>query len=81
VNRSTLVERLEGLVRAGLLVRESVSESSDRAIYVPTDSAVAYVPVLLSMLEWGRRWQVEAAEGQLLRVVHEHCGASLATAV
>ena len=81
VNRATLADRLDGLVNAELLARESASQSSDRTVYVPTESGLAYLPVLLSMLEWGRRWQVDEPGRSPLRVHHTPCGAVLSTAL
>jgi DNA-binding HxlR family transcriptional regulator len=79
VNRATLVDRLNGLVDGGLLARRSTAADGERTVYVPTESGEAYLPVLLALLEWGRRWQVAPGEGVLLEVTHRRCGATLAT--
>jgi DNA-binding HxlR family transcriptional regulator len=79
VNRATLVDRLNGLVGGGLLERQSAAAHSDRAIYVPTAAGNAYLPVLLSLMEWGRKWLVPPEQGTVLHVHHQSCGAALVT--
>jgi len=79
VNRATLANRLNLLVEAGLLERQDAEPGSDRQAYVPTPRGEEYVGVLLSMLEWGRRWEVDPDEGELLIVRHQSCGARLST--
>ncbi|MDY7105063.1 MAG: helix-turn-helix domain-containing protein [Actinomycetota bacterium] len=77
LNRATLTSRLGSLTDAGLLERRSVAAGTDRHEYVPTVTAHEYVPVLLHMAEWGRRWMVEPEEGPLLELTHLDCGAPL----
>ncbi len=78
VNRATLVARLGSLVDAGLLARQP-GNGKARAVYVPTVRAAGYLDVLLSMLEWGRNWEVRPSDGELLLVTHKPCGARLST--
>jgi DNA-binding HxlR family transcriptional regulator len=77
-SRATLTNRLNRLVESGLLTRET-DASGDHPRYRPTEAARSYVGVLLSMLEWGRRWELAPGEPELLDVRHRSCGARLST--
>jgi len=79
LNRSTLSSRLRQLVSAGLLERAASGCSREQSEYVPTDDALELVPVLLCMLQWGRRWEGGANDDTLLEVLHKSCGGRLDT--
>ena len=79
LNRSTLSSRLRQLVAAGLLERAASGSSQEQSEYVPTDDALAFVPVLLCMVQWSRRWEVDPNDDSLLEVRHKSRGGWLDT--
>lgn len=78
LNRATLTKRLGALTDAGLLEHKLEPPSKNR-VYVPTQVALAYVPVLLSMKEWGQRWLLKPNEKSQLDVYHTSCESILRT--
>ena len=48
-----LSDRLESLVRDGLLTRESDAANKSAAIYKPTEKALALLPMLFELMRWG----------------------------
>ncbi len=78
LNRATLTKRLSTLTGAGLLEHKLEPPNKNR-FYVPTQIALDYLPVLLSMKEWGERWLLKPNEKSLLDVYHTSCESKLRT--
>lgn len=68
-----LAQRLERLVRAGMLSRQPYQDRPPRYEYRLTDKGLDYYPVPLAMLTWAQRWLRDARQGIVLR--HTVCGA------
>jgi len=45
--------RLESLVHDGLLTRESDAANKSAAVYKPTETALALLPMLFELMRWG----------------------------
>lgn len=56
VARNILAARLQGLVDAGIFVREGTAA---RPRYVLTKKGKALLPALLALMQWGDRWESE----------------------
>ncbi len=55
-----LSDRLETLVRDGLLTREADSTNNSAAIYKPTRKALELLPMLFELMRWGIRYNPNA---------------------
>lgn len=64
---NTLSRRLDNMVDAGLLTREPYTSKPPRFVYVPTQVARDFRPILLAMLAWGNRHF--AKEGRCVEIV------------
>ena len=73
ISRNILQQRLQGLVRAGILARVAYSERPPRCEYRLTAKGRDLWPVLTAMRQWGDRHA--APSGPPLRIVHRRCGA------
>ncbi len=51
-----LSNRLESLVRDGLLTKESDTTNKSAVIYKPTEKAIALLPMLFELMRWGIRY-------------------------
>lgn len=56
IPRTTLADRLQRLVDAGVLTRERYQDNPERHEYLLTDKGRALRPVIVSLLTWGDRW-------------------------
>jgi DNA-binding HxlR family transcriptional regulator len=72
ISRNILNERLQTLVRAGVLVRVPYSQRPPRDEYRLTDKGRDLWPVLTAMRQWGDRHA--APSGPPVEVVHHGCG-------
>jgi DNA-binding HxlR family transcriptional regulator len=72
IARNVLAERLESLVRDGVLERRAYQERPPRHEYMLTQKGKDLQSVLLAMVAWGDRWQ-GAKEGPPVRLRHETC--------
>jgi DNA-binding HxlR family transcriptional regulator len=50
---NVLSDRLESLVRDGLLTRESDESNKSAAIYKPTKKALELLPMIFELMRWG----------------------------
>ena len=73
ISRKVLAERLEWLVKQGVLERRAYSERPPRHDYVLTEKGWELCDVLLAITAWGDRWTAgQAGPPALLR--HRTCG-------
>jgi DNA-binding HxlR family transcriptional regulator len=68
-----LTNRLQALVRDGLLEREVHTSARSRTEYLVTPRCASLWPALLSIWEWERNWVATHRE-QLPAMRHESCG-------
>ena len=63
-----LSDRLESLVRDGLLTKESDATNKSAAIYRPTRKALELLPLLFELMRWGIRYNPNAdTRGPVMR--------------
>jgi DNA-binding HxlR family transcriptional regulator len=74
VTRHLLVERLEKLVEEGVVERVRYQEKPTRHEYRLTEKGIELYPVLLALVQWGDRWEADAA-GPPVLYRHKSCGA------
>lgn len=72
IARNVLAQRLDHLVRAGVLRRVPYQEHPARHEYRLTDKGRDLWPVLNAMRQWGDTWA--APLGPPVQIVHESCG-------
>ena len=82
-----LTARLDKLVGAGILQRQTYEEARDRGDYVLTKQGRALWPVMVTLRQWGDDWLIDEPPVALLHtpcgevsraVLHcEHCGERL----
>jgi DNA-binding HxlR family transcriptional regulator len=72
ISRNILTDRLEHLVKRGVLVRVPYQEHPVRHDYRLTDKGRDLWLVLTAMRQWGDRW--EAPDGAPVVVDHRACG-------
>ena len=73
LSRKVLANRLDTLVREGLVERRPYQERPVRHEYVLTEKGREMADILLAMISWGDRWTAdESGPPMLLR--HERCG-------
>lgn len=73
ISNSVLTNRLQALVRDGLLEREVHTSTRSRTEYLVTPRCASLWPALLSIWEWERNWVATHRE-QLPAMRHESCG-------
>ncbi len=73
VSANVLSERLETLVREGILERAVYQERPRREEYHLTEKGAELIPVLLALMQWGDRWAWGRGRGPV-RVEHAGCG-------
>ncbi len=56
IPRATLVDRLDSLVRAGVMMREQYQDNPPRSAYKLTSKGRALRPVVLTLMQWGDEW-------------------------
>jgi DNA-binding HxlR family transcriptional regulator len=71
IARNILTERLERLVRAGILEREPYQQHPPRVEYLLTDKGKDLLDVLLALWRWGDRWEPVPNPR---RLIHRTCG-------
>jgi len=72
IARNVLAARLQGLVEHGILERRLYQERPERYEYRLTPKGFDLYPVLLSLINWGDRWETPE-RGIPVRIIHE-CG-------
>jgi len=72
MSRKLLADRLETLVRAGVVERRPYQERPVRHEYVLTEQGGELMVVLLAMLSWGDRWTA-GDEGPPMHLRHKGC--------
>lgn len=73
ISANVLSDRLDALVREGLLQTRAYQERPRRHEYRLTDKGADLIPVLLALMQWGDRWKWSGARGPV-QVLHEDCG-------
>lgn len=73
ISRKVLSERLELLVRRGILERRVYQERPLRHEYRLTPMGVDLFPVLMALARWGNRW-LAGDDGAPIEYVHRKCG-------
>ena len=73
ISANVLTDRLDTLVREGILETRVYQERPKRREYVLTQKGAELVPALIALMRWGDRWAWET-ERAPVRVVHEDCG-------
>jgi DNA-binding HxlR family transcriptional regulator len=73
ISRNILAARLDKLVEAGVLERRPYQDHPPRYDYRLTEKGRELWPVLVSLRQWGDRWQPPAG-GPPFEVVHVGCG-------
>lgn len=74
IARNVLATRLQSLVDHGILERRLYQERPERYEYRLTEKGMDLYPVLISLMQWGDRWQA-GPEGPPVTLMHE-CGQS-----
>ena len=76
LSRKVLADRLDTLVREGVLERRPYQDRPPRHDYVLTEKGRELMSAFLTLIGWGDRWQAgRAGPPMLLR--HESCGAAV----
>lgn len=73
IARNILTDRLAKLVENGLLERRLYEERPPRYEYKLTPKGRDLLPVLLSLMRWGDRWETPGDEPPV-KLVHHTCG-------
>jgi len=73
LSRKVLADRLDTLVREGVVERRPYQERPTRYEYVLTDKGRELMDVLLALIAWGDRWTAEEA-GPPMLLRHKRCG-------
>lgn len=72
IARNVLAARLQSLVDHGILERRLYQPRPERYEYKLTEKGRDLYPVLISMMQWGDKWEV-GPEGPPVTLIH-HCG-------
>ena len=75
-----LTERLNKLVRNGVIRRAPYQDRPVRYAYRLTEKGLDLYPVLVSLMRWGDRWMVRE-NGPPVRLVHKPCGRAMTPAL
>jgi DNA-binding HxlR family transcriptional regulator len=73
ISANVLSDRLESLVREGLLETRPYQERPERHEYLLTEKGLDLVPALIALMQWGDRWAWDE-ERAPVRILHEECG-------
>jgi DNA-binding HxlR family transcriptional regulator len=73
ISANVLSDRLDGLLREGILETRVYQVRPERREYRLTEKGAELIPVLLALMQWGDRWKWAGAGGPV-RVLHEACG-------
>ena len=63
ISANVLSDRLDSLVREGLLERRAYQERPRRHEYTLTQKGLELVPALVALMQWGDRWGWDGAAG------------------
>jgi DNA-binding HxlR family transcriptional regulator len=72
ISANVLTDRLETLVREGILETRIYQERPERHEYVLTRKGAELVTPLIALMRWGDRWARDPQE-KPVRVLHEKC--------
>lgn len=72
VARNVLTDRLNALVEQGVFERQLYEERPPRYEYLLTEKGRELLPVILTMMRWGDRWESDGTPPVTLR--HTACG-------
>ena len=70
IARNTLSDRLNKLVREGLLTKRAYQDNPPRNEYLLTDKGKDFFPVLAALLAWGDRW-LDGGNGPPVTLYHK----------
>jgi len=73
ISANVLADRLESLVREGLLETRLYQRRPERHEYVLTEKGADLAPALIALMQWGDRWKWKGGVGPV-QVLHEDCG-------
>ena len=73
IARNVLTDRLARLVDQGVFERRQYEERPPRFEYLLTDKGRALLPVILTMMQWGDRWEA-GDHGPPVTLHHRACG-------
>jgi DNA-binding HxlR family transcriptional regulator len=73
ISANVLADRLESLVREGLLETHVYQQRPERHEYVLTEKGADLTPALIALMQWGDRWKWKGGLGPV-QVLHEDCG-------
>jgi DNA-binding HxlR family transcriptional regulator len=77
VARNVLTDRLQGLVDEGILERRPYSERPERYEYFLTEKGLDLWPLMVSLMQWGDKWE-PVPDGRPMIVVHKgECGGEI----
>jgi DNA-binding HxlR family transcriptional regulator len=76
VARNVLSARLARLVEEGILEKRPYQERPVRYEYFLTEKGLDLWPVMMSLMQWGDRYEPES-EGPPVIVVHKECGGTV----
>ncbi|MFM9378065.1 winged helix-turn-helix transcriptional regulator [Gordonia sp. VNK21] len=76
IPRTTLADRLDKLVGAGIVTREVYQREPTRHEYVLTEKGRDFFPVMAAINAWGDKWAVDDA-GVPVVLTHTTCGAQM----
>ena len=73
IARNVLTDRLQKLTARGVLAREQYGERPPRFEYRLTEKGLDLLPVILTMMHWGDRWENSDGEPPAT-LTHVSCG-------
>ena len=73
IARNILANRLERLVREGVLQRRLYEERPRRYEYRLTEAGRDFFPAIVALMSWGDTWRPQRG-GSPLELFHKHCG-------
>jgi DNA-binding HxlR family transcriptional regulator len=73
ISANVLADRLESLVREGLLETHVYQQRPERHEYALTEKGADLTPALIALMQWGDRWKWKGGVGPV-QVLHEDCG-------
>ena len=73
IGRNILTQRLQRLVKEGILERRKYQERPPRYEYRLTEKGHELFPVLAAMIHWGDRW-LDGGKGAPVLLRHRGCG-------
>lgn len=73
ISANVLADRLEGLVREGLLETRPYQSRPERREYLLSEMGADLLPALLALMQWGDRWKWDGGRGPV-EVMHHDCG-------